>query len=139
METAEHRCKGCGIVFKDDDTNIDKCAKKRLYCEMCLAQKNPRSRTEQKIKKKYTLVTALSAFLVLGVIVALNWERNKNDNIFEYAVALGLAYVIIWIITSVLFIPVLMRMKKPYKEEIKKEKEEYIATIEEKKVSRKSC
>lgn len=138
MDTCEHRCKGCGIVFEDPDDNIDKCLKKRLYCELCLAQKNPRSETEQKIKKRYIQVTALSAFLVLVILIAINWENNKNDNFFEYFVVLGFGYFIIWGFTSLLLMPVLMLMKKPHKVQIRKEQEKYIETIEEKKESRKT-
>jgi flagellar biosynthesis/type III secretory pathway M-ring protein FliF/YscJ len=136
MDSDVHRCKGCGIVFEDVDENIDKCAKKRLYCELCLAQKNPWSKTEQKIKKRYILVTGISAFLVLIVLFTINWEKNKNDTLFEYLIVFGIGYLLVWVITSILLMPVLMRMKKPHRDQIKKEKQKYIEEIEEKKASR---
>ena len=51
MDASVNQCKSCGVVFEDVDHEIDKCTKKRLYCELCLAQKKPRLETEQKIKK----------------------------------------------------------------------------------------
>lgn len=138
MDTGVHRCKGCGIVFEDMNDNIDKCAKKKLYCELCLAQKNPWSKIEQKIKKRYILLTGISAFLVLIVFFAINWGKNKNDTIFEYLIVFGIGYVLIWVITSILLMPILIRMKKPHKEQIKREKQQYIEEIEEKKKSRKN-
>ena len=138
MDAGVNQCKSCGIVFDDLDHEIDKCTKKRLYCELCLAQKNPRSKTEQKIKKKYIQFTAISAFIVLIIIIAINWGKNKNDNFFEYLIGYGFGYIIIWVFTSILLMPVLMIMKNPHKFQIKKEKEKYIEEIEEKKESRKT-
>ena len=103
-----------------------------------MAQKTPWSETEQKIKKKYIQVTAVSAFILLVIFFVINWEKNKNDNFFEYFVGFGFGYLIIWGFTSILLLPVLMLMKKPHKVQIKKEKEKYIGEIEVKKVSRKS-
>jgi len=136
MDPSENRCKSCGVVFEDVDGNIDKCVKKRLYCELCLAQKNPRSKIEQKIKRRYIRITAASAFLALITLVAINWEKNKNDNFFEYLVGFGFGYLIIWFFTSILLLPVLMLMKKPHKVQIKKEQETYIQEIEAKKETR---
>ncbi len=138
MDASVNQCKSCGIVFEDVDHEIDKCTKKRLYCELCLAQKKPRSETGQKIKKKYIQVTAISAFIILIMFIVINWEKSKNNNIFEYLVGFGFSYLIIWGFTSILLLPVLMLMKKPYKAQIKKEKEKYIKEIEVKKESRKT-
>ena len=138
MDASANKCKGCGIVFDTAGGNIDKCSGKSLFCELCMAQKNPRSRTEQKIKKKYIQVTALLAFVVLIMLIALNWEKNKYDNIFEYLVGFGFGYLIIWGVTSILLLPALILMKKPHKVQINKEKEKYIEEIEEKKESRKT-
>ena len=96
MDTSVNQCKSCGIIFDDVDQEIDKCTKKRLYCELCLAQKNPWSETEQKIKKKYIQVTAISAFIILTILIIINWEKNKNDSFFEYLIVFGLGYLIIW-------------------------------------------
>lgn len=136
MDTDIHRCKGCGIVFPDLDKEIDKCAKKRLYCELCLAEKNPWSATEQKIKKKYIRGTALIAFLVMVLLFVLNWDQNKNDNFLEYIVGFGFGYALIWGFIALLFIPVLMLMKKPYKGQINQEKERYREEIGVQKKSR---
>lgn len=138
MDASVNQCKSCGIVFADVDHEIDKCSKKRIYCELCLAQKNPRSETEQKIKKKYIHVTAISAFIILIMLVVVNWEKSKNDNFFEYFVGFGFGYIIIWGFTSMLLMPILMLMKKPHKVQIKKEKEKYIEEIEKKKEFRKT-
>lgn len=138
MDTDVHQCKNCGIVFDDLDQEIDKCAKKRLYCDLCLAQKNPRSETEQKIKKKYIWVTAVSAFIVLTLLFVLNWGKSKNDNPFEYLVGFGFGYLIIWGFAALLLMPILILMKKPHKEQIRKEKEKYVEKIEVKKESRKT-
>ena len=138
MDTPVNQCKSCGIVFDDVDQEIDKCAKKRLYCELCLAQKNPCSETEQKIKKKYIQVSAISAFIILTTLVVINWEKSKNDNFFEYLVGFGFGYLIIWGFTYMILMPVLMLMKKPHKLQIKNEKEKYIEKIEVKKKSRKT-
>ena len=137
MDASVDKCKSCGIVFDDVDHEIDKCAKKKMYCELCLAQKNPRSETEQKIKKKYILVTAISAFIILIILIVINWGKNKNDAFFEYLVGFGFGYLIIWGFTSILLMPVLMLMKKPHKLQIRKEKEKYIEEIEVKKESHK--
>lgn len=138
MDTAEvKRCKGCGFVFDKVDGNIDKCADKRIYCDLCLAQKNPQSVTERKIKKKYILITALSAFVFLIIVVAVNWGKNKNDNFLEYFVGFGLGYLLIWIVTALLLFPLLRVMKKPHKAQIEKEKERYIEETEKKKEFRK--
>ena len=138
MDASVNQCKSCGIVFADVDHEIDKCSKKRIYCELCLAQKNPRSETEQKIKKKYIHVTAISAFIILIMLVVVNWEKSKNDNFFEYFVGFGFGYIIIWGFTSMLLMPILMQMKKPHKVQIKKEKEKYIEEIEKKKEFRQT-
>ena len=138
MDHGFNKCKGCGFVFDDMDDNIDECAKKRLYCEICLAQKNPISETEQRIQKRHSLITITSAFLVLIVLIATNWEKSRNDNIFEYLVVFGFGYLLIWGFISILFMPVLMRMKKPHQKQIKKEKDTYIERMEEQKESRKS-
>jgi uncharacterized membrane protein YvbJ len=138
MDASVNQCKSCGIIFDDVDHEIDKCTKKRLYCELCLAQKNPRSETEQKIKKKYILITAISAFIILTILIVINLEKNKNDNFFEYLVGFGFGYLIIWGFTSIFLFPVLMLMKKPHKVQIKQEKEKYIEEIEVKKESRKT-
>jgi len=139
MDPLGNRCKGCGIVFDYVDTNIDKCAKKRLYCELCLAQKNPLSKTEKKINKRYIQITSLTAFLALLVLFTLNWGKNKNDTILEYFVVFCLGYLLIWVCTSILLLPVLARMKKPHKEKINKEKEQYREEIAEQKAARNSC
>lgn len=136
MDANVNQCKSCGIIFDDVGQEIDKCTKKRLYCELCLAQKNPRSETEQKIKRKYILITAISAFIILTMLIVINFGKNKNDNFFEYLVGFGFAYLIIWGFTSIFLIPVLMRMKKPHKVQIKKEKEKYTEEIAVKKESR---
>ena len=138
MDTSVNQCKSCGIVFDDAGQEIDKCQKKRLYCELCLAQKNPWSETEQKIKKKYILVTAISAFIIFAMFVAINWENSKNDSLLEYLIGFGFGYLIIWGFTSILLLPVLMLMKKPHKVQIKQDKEVYIEEIEAKKESRKT-
>ena len=138
MDASVDQCKSCGIVFDDLDQEIDKCAKKRLYCELCLAQKNPRSETEQKIKKKYIVVTAISAFMILIIPIVINWGKSENDNFFEYLVGFGFGYLIIWGFTYMILMPVLMLMKKPHKLQIKNEKEKYIEKIEVKKESRKT-
>lgn len=138
MDTSVHQCKSCGIVFDDVNQEIDKCMKKRLYCELCLAQKNPWSETERKIKKKYVYVTAITAFVILILFIVLNWGKNKNDNIFEYLVGFGFGYLIIWGFTSILLLPVLRLMKKPHKIQIRKEKEKFLEEIEVKIESRKT-
>ena len=74
----------------------------------------------------------------MTMLIVINWEKNKNDNFFEYLVGFGFSYIIIWGFTSILLMSVLMRMKKPYKVQIKKEKEKYIEEIEVKKESRKT-
>lgn len=132
------RCKSCGTIFKELDDQIDKCAKKRLYCALCLAQKNPLSVTEQKIKRKYILLTAATALIIFGLLLAINWGKNKNNNIFEYIVSFGLGYLIVWGFTAILLFPVLKLMKKPHRAQINQEKERYIEEIEEKKKSRKN-
>ena len=132
------RCKGCGIVFENADPNIDKCAGKKLYCELCLAQKNPRSEIEQRLKKKYILVTAIAAFVVLLTITAIHWGKSRNDNIFEYILGFGFSYLIIWGFAAILLLPVFMVMKKPHKIQIRQEKEKFIEELEEKKASRKA-
>lgn len=136
MDPSVHKCKSCGVIFDDDGQEIDKCAKKRLYCDLCLAQKNPRSETEQTIKRRYIRITALSAFIVLTVLIVINWEKNKNDTFLEYVVGFGFGYMLIWGFISILLIPALMLMKKSHKEQINKEKEKYIEKIEAKKESR---
>ncbi len=138
MDDSVDRCKSCGIYFDDVDQEIDKCAKKKIYCELCLAQKNPRSAIEQKIKKKYIQVTAISAFIVLALFIAINWEKNKYDNLFEYVVGFGFGYLIIWGFTAILLLPVLRQMKKPHKAQIYQEKEKYIEEIEVEKESSKT-
>ena len=138
MDNVVHRCKGCGIVFEDADQEIDKCLKKRLYCELCLAQKNPWSETEQKIKRKYILLTTLTSFIILTLLIVFNWGKSKNSNLFEYVIGFGIGYLLIWGFTSLLLLPVLRFMKKPHKEQIKMEKEKYAEEIEVKKVSRKA-
>lgn len=138
MDANEIRCKGCGIVFDIVDSNIDKCAGKRLFCELCLAQKAPRSVTEQKIKKKYLLITASSAVIALIMFIAVNWEKSKNENLLEYLVGYGFGLLLIWIFLSILLLPVFMLMKKPHKKRIKEEKEKYVEEIEKKKTSRKT-
>lgn len=138
MDASVNRCKNCGVVFKDLDNEIDKCAKKRIYCALCLAQKNPRSETEQKIKRKYILLAAVSAFIIMALLIVINWGKNKNDNLFEYLVSFVLGYLIIWGFTSILLLPVLKFMKKPHKVQINQEKERYIEEIEGKKQSRKT-
>lgn len=138
MDAGVDHCKSCGIVFDDAGKELDQCAKKRLYCDLCLAQKNPRSETEQKIKKKYIRITGGAAFTVLILLFVLNWGKSKNENLFEYLVGFGFGFIIIWTISALLLMPVLMFMKKPHKEQIRKEKEEYIEKIETKKESRKT-
>ncbi|GAB4337380.1 MAG: hypothetical protein Kow0089_08550 [Desulfobulbaceae bacterium] len=138
MKTEEHRCKGCGIVFEDLDQEIDKCLKKRLYCELCLAQKNPWSPTEHRIRNRYILCTAAAALLVLGVLTALNWEKSENKSVFEFLVSFGFGYLIIWGFTALSLLPALVRMKKPWKEQIRQEKEKYVEEMETKKVVRKA-
>ena len=108
MDACVNQCKSCGIVFDDVEHEIDKCMKKRLYCEFCLAQKNPRSETEQKIQKKYIQITAISAFIILTMLIVINWEKNKNDKFFEYFVGYGFGYLIIWGFTSIILMPVLI-------------------------------
>ena len=97
MDTGVNKCKGCGIVLERVDNNIDKCSGKKLYCELCLAQKNPRSITEKKIKRNYILITAILSFIVVIILVAINWGKSTNDNVFEYLIGYGLGYLIIWI------------------------------------------
>ena len=101
-------------------------------------KKNLGQRPGKKLKKKYIQVTAISAFIILIMFIVINWEKSKNNNIFEYLVGFGFSYLIIWGFTSILLLPVLMLMKKPYKAQIKKEKEKYIKEIEVKKESRKT-
>ena len=138
MDISEHQCKGCGAVLVDVNPNIDKCAGRKQFCELCLAQKNPRSKTEKEIKKRYFLVTAISAVIVLVIFITINWGNNKNDNFFEQLAVFGISYVIIWGFTSIVLLPVLMLMKKPHRELINKEKEEYREAMEEKKKSRQT-
>lgn len=133
MDADIHRCKSCGAVFEDVPEEIDKCAKKRIYCDFCLAQKNPVSETEQQIKKKYIRFTAIAAFLVLVVLIAINWGKTKNENFFEFGVVFGIGYGVIWAFTAGLLLPILARMKKPHKEQIRKEYEKYINIMEKKK------
>lgn len=139
MNTGVDRCKSCGVVFKDLDSEIDKCAKKRIYCELCLAQKNPVSVTEQKIKRKYILLTAITALAVFAILIAVNWGKSENNNLFEYIVSFGLGYIIVWGGTALVFLPFLRMMKKPHKTLINREKEEYIEDLEKKKESRKTA
>lgn len=129
MDTEIIKCNDCGIAVEVGDRNIDKCTRKRFYCELCMAQKNPPSKTEQKIKRTYIKLTTLSAFIVLMILIAIYWDKTKNDNLFEYIIAYGLGYFIIWIITSILLLPVLTIIKKPHKEQIKKEKEKSLKEI----------
>ena len=138
MDAGASRCKSCGIVFQDLEHELDKCAKKRIYCELCLAQKNPVSGTEQKIKRKYGWITAVTAFIILALLFGVHWGENKNDSIFEYLIALGLGYVLVWIVTAVLLLPVLRFLKKPHKKQIESEKEKYIEQLEVKKKKRKT-
>ena len=136
MDAGEHRCKSCGIVFDYPDGKIDECTKKRLYCEICLAQKNPKSTTEQKIKKKYIQFTAIAALAILVLFVAINWGKNKYDTPFEYLFGFGFGFLIIWAFTAFLGMPFLLVMKKPHKMTIRQEKEKFIEELEEKKVAR---
>lgn len=136
MDADVKRCKSCGIVFDDMDGQIDECAKKRLYCEICMAQKNPKSTTEQKLKKKYIQFTAIAALAILVLLIAINWGKNKYDTPFEYIFGFGFGYLIIWGFTAFLLLPVLMIMKKPHKMKIRQEKETYIEEMEVKKESR---
>ncbi len=138
MDSYVNRCKSCGIVFSDMSHEIDKCANKKPYCELCLAQKDPRSVTEQQIKKKYILTTALFALITLIILIFSFLEKSKNDSVFEYIVGFGIGYVLIWICTAILFTPILMLMKKPHRAQINREKERYKKKIEEKKNARKS-
>lgn len=138
MDATVHRCKSCGAVFDDDGQELDKCQKKRLYCELCLAQKNPWSAKEQQIKRKFILVTASFSFVLLGVLMALNWGKSQNNNLFEYLVSFGLGYLVIWVFSSLILLPVYFKMKKPHKKQIKEEKEKYKQEMEVKKASRKA-
>ena len=137
MSDRVYQCKSCGIVFDTTGITIDKCTEKRLYCELCLAQQSPQSTIEQKIRKRYIQIVTLSAFIILTILMFLKWENNKYETFFDYFIGFGVGYVIIWVFTSILLLPILMLMKKPRREEIKKEKETYIDTIENKKESRK--
>ena len=133
MDARVKKCHDCGIVVDAEDDNIDKCSAKRLYCEYCLALKNPQSKTERKIKKRYIQVTSITASILLILLIAINWEKNRNNNIFEYLALYGLGYFIVWFFASIFLMPVLMLMKKPYKEQIKQEKEKYIIDLSKKK------
>ena len=138
MDGSIYRCKSCGFVFDDVDPEIDKCTKKKLYCELCLAQKNPRSETEQTINKRYVKVTAISSVILLISLIVINWGKNKNDSFVEYIIVFGIGYLIIWATITILLLPVLQIMKKPHKIRIKKEKDRYIKITEEKKELRKT-
>lgn len=132
------KCNDCGIIVDIGDRNIDQCTRKRFYCELCMAQKNPYSETEHNIKKKYIRITIISTFIVLMILIAASWGKTQNDNLFEYIIGYGLSYFIIWIFTAIVLIPVLMTMKKPHKEKIKKEKDISLKEIIKKKELRKT-
>lgn len=136
MDDNIDKCYDCGTAVIAVNRNIDKCAGKRLYCELCLAQKDPKSATEQKIKKKYILITSVTAFLLLIMFIALNLEKTKNNTLWDYVVGYGLGYAIIWVFAAILLLPVLLLMKRPHREQIRKEKDIFLQEIEEKRKSR---
>ena len=138
METITYRCKSCGTAFAEQDEQIDKCVKKRLYCDLCLAQKNPLSKTERNIRNRYLLGTTLAALFILVAFMVLNWEKNRYDSPVEYIMGFGLGYLVIWIFTTLLLLPVLVIMKKPHRARIRREKDLYVEEIVKKKELRKA-
>ncbi len=136
MGTSQDRCKSCGVIFADAGQEIDKCQKKKLYCELCVAQKNPRSATEQKIKKKYLLLSAGFAFIVWTMLIVASLDKNKGDNLFGQLLVFGIGYAVLWAVTALLSIPLFVFMRKPHKARIKQEKERYVEEIEIRKKAR---